>query len=160
MKPRWMLACAVILSAGVLASPWAAAQQASILDKDAAAALGAPDIVPDPDQRSYKIYTYEKAATGGPKRGEEIYYYNCFFCHNEYTKAAPKLQGLFQHATLLLGQPVNDDTVKSQIVDGSPGMPAFKYTLSAADISDLMSFLHNCCFDADNPPPNPQYRAN
>ena len=166
MKSFGLLAgagAAAVLAAGILAAPvllasGAVAQESANLDNQAATAAGAPDITPDPYQRSYKIYMYEKAAKSGPQRGEELFFYNCYFCHNPYTKAAPHLEGLYKFKTLYNGKAVTDDTVMTQVVDGSAGMPAFKYTLSKADLSDLISFLHNCCFDADNPPLNPQYR--
>jgi mono/diheme cytochrome c family protein len=121
---------------------------------------------PDPYQRSYKIYKYMKAAPSGPARGEEIFYYKCVPCHNEYVKGPPQfvlgppqLKGLFSHPTLMSGAPVNDDNVKAKIQNGGPGMPSFRYTMNEADLSDLTSFLHECCFNLDSPPLNPQYRA-
>ena len=57
-------------------------------------------------QRSQEIYEFRKAAESGPERGQEIFYYKCWFCHNEYTKDIPKLTGLYQHANLISGEPV------------------------------------------------------
>jgi len=111
-------------------------------------------------QRSLETYEFKKAATSGPERGREIFYYKCWFCHNEYTKQAPQLTGLFKRETLLSGLPVNDDTVKDRIRNGGAGMAAYKYTLSEADLSDLVSFVRDkCCWDSDAPPANPRYRA-
>ena len=39
--------------------------------------------------------------------------------------------------------PVNDDTVKDQIRNGGAGMAAYKYTLSEADLNDLVSFIRD-----------------
>src|SRR5713101_9600014 len=114
----------------------------------------------DYNQRSVQIYEFKKAAASGPERGQEIFYYKCWFCHNEFTKDIPKLAGLFQHSALLSGQPVNDDTVKEKIRNGGPGMTAYKYTLRDADVDDLVSYLREkCCWSSDSPPPNPRYRA-
>ena len=114
----------------------------------------------DSYQRSLQIYEFKKAAASGPERGQEIFYYKCWFCHNEFTKDIPKLSGLFQHSALLSGQPVNDDTVKEKIRNGGPGMAAYKYTLRDADVDDLVSYLREkCCWSSDSPPPNPRYRA-
>ena len=114
----------------------------------------------DYDQRSLEIYEFRKAAKSGPDRGQEIFYYKCWFCHNEFTKDVPKLTGLYQHAALLSGQPVNDDTVKNQIRNGSANMAAYKYTLSEADLNDLVSYIREkCCWNSDAPPPNPRYRG-
>ena len=39
-------------------------------------------------------------------------------------------------------------------------MPTFKFELSDADIADVVSFVRDkCCWDPENPPLNPQYRA-
>ena len=115
----------------------------------------------DYNQRALEIYEFRKAAQSGAERGQEIFYYKCWFCHNEFTKDVPKLTGLYQHAQLLSGQPVNDEAVKNQIRNGSANMAAYKYTLSEADLNDLVSFIREkCCWDSDSPPPNPRFRAN
>jgi mono/diheme cytochrome c family protein len=110
-------------------------------------------------QRSLEIYEFRKAAPSGPERGQEIFYYKCWFCHNEYTKDIPKLTGLYQRPTLLSGEPTNDETVKQKIRNGGPSMAAYKYALSDLDIDDLVSYLREkCCWNSDSPPPNPRYR--
>ena len=114
----------------------------------------------DYNQRALEIYEFKKAAQSGAERGQEIFYYKCWFCHNEFTKE-PKLTGLYQRAQLLSGEPVNDETVRNQIRNGSANMAAYKYTLSDADLNDLVSFIREkCCWDSDSPPSNPRYRAN
>ena len=61
---------------------------------------------------------------------------------------------------MINGQPVNDDTVKNQIRNGSANMAAYRYTLSDADLDDLVAFLRDeCCWDSDAPPLNPRYHA-
>jgi mono/diheme cytochrome c family protein len=111
-------------------------------------------------QRSLETYEFRKAAQSGPERGREIFYYKCWFCHNEYTKNAPPLSGLYGRGTLLSGLPVNDDNVKDRIRNGGAGMAGYKYTLNEADLSDLVSFVREkCCWDSDAPPPNPRYQA-
>jgi cytochrome c5 len=133
----------------------ATAQQAA--SAGASAQSSAP--IRDKYQRSLETYEFKKAAASGPERGREIFYYKCWFCHNEYTKQAPQLTGLFKRETLLSGLPVNDDTVKDRIRNGGAGMAAYKYTLSEADLNDLVSFVRDkCCWDSDAPPPNPRYR--
>jgi mono/diheme cytochrome c family protein len=147
---RRFLAGALITIVGVLLSP-ALAQQAAP-QKQAT--------VKDDYQRSLQTYEFRKAAASGPERGREIFYYKCWFCHNEFTKNAPQLAGLYQRGALLSGLPVNDDTVKDRIRNGGAGMAAYKYTLSEADLNDLVSFVREkCCWDSDSPPRNPSYRA-
>src|SRR5262245_37749938 len=52
-------------------------------------------------QRSLQIYEFRKAAPSGAERGQEIFYYKCWFCHNEYVKDIPQLKGLFQKSNLV-----------------------------------------------------------
>jgi mono/diheme cytochrome c family protein len=143
------LAAAVIAAMGLAG---AAAQQATPDTKSGAA-------MRDPYSRALQTYQFKKAAASGPERGREIFYYKCWFCHNEYTKHAPQLTGLFKRETLLSGLPVNTDTVKDRIRNGGEGMAAYKYTLSEADIDDLVSFVREeCCWNSDAPPLNPAYK--
>src|SRR5258708_1777923 len=104
-------------------------------------------------QRSLRLDTYRSVADSGAARGETLYFYKCWMCHNQYTKSAPLLKDLYQHAG------VTEDTVTAKIKEGGPGMPAFKASLSEADISDLRAYFHSgkCCVHAENPPPNPPY---
>jgi mono/diheme cytochrome c family protein len=111
-------------------------------------------------QRSLQTYEFKKAAPSGPERGREIFYYKCWFCHNEFTKNAPQLTGLYQRGTLLSGLPVTDENVKNRIRNGGENMAAYKYALSDADIDDLVSFVREeCCWNSDAPPLNPRYEA-
>src|SRR6266700_4078404 len=115
-------------------------------------------------QRSVEVYGYNAAAKSGAARGEVLYYYKCWNCHNDYTRAAgspaPTLKDIFKRTTLVTGDPVNDDTVAKQIRNGSPQMPSFGTALKDADIADLLAYLHNgCCYEETKPPVNPWYRA-
>jgi cytochrome c5 len=114
----------------------------------------------DYNQRSLEIYEFRKAAKSGPERGREIFYFKCWFCHNEYTQGIPKLHDLYKRPTLVTGAAVSDDAVKNQIRNGSASMAAYKYTLSEDDIGDLLSFIkEKCCWDNDAPPLNPRFKA-
>jgi cytochrome c5 len=120
-----------------------------------------PQPAKDYNQRAQEIFEFRKAAQSGAERGQEIFYYKCWFCHNEFVKDIPHLKGLYQKANMLSGQPVSDDAVREQLRNGSPNMPAYKYILSDADFSDLIAYLREkCCWDSDAPPPNPRFRAN
>src|SRR5882757_9949453 len=116
----------------------------------------------DYDQRALEIYEFRKAAQSGPARGREIYFYKCWMCHNELAQGgAPKLVGLFQRPTLVSGDPVNDDTVKAKILNGSANMPAYKHVLNEGDLADLMSWLRDekCCWNSEILPLNPRYKG-
>ena len=114
----------------------------------------------DEYQRSTEIYTYATTAKSGPQRGEELYFIKCWFCHNQFAKTGPQLKDLFKRPTIVLsGEPVNEQTVAEKIRKGGPGMPAYGYILKDPDIADLLSYIkEGCCFDSENPPPNPRYR--
>ena len=122
-------------------------------------------ILTDDLQRSTRQYAFQLAARSGAPRGEEIYFFKCWMCHNQYTvKAgtpAPLLKDLYQRPRLSDGRAVTDENVAAKIRNGGPGMPAYRHTLNDADIADLVSYVREgkCCFEGDEPPPNPWYRA-
>jgi len=112
-------------------------------------------------QRSLQLDNYRILSDSGAARGENIYFFKCWMCHNQYTKTGPLLKDLYQRKTLVTGAAVSDDSVTAKIKEGSPVMPAFKFSLSDADIADLVAYFHSgkCCADGENPPLNPSYQA-
>jgi len=119
------------------------------------------EISTDDLQRSLRLDTYRVVADSGAGRGENIYFFKCWMCHNQYAKSAPLLKDLYQRKTLVGGAPVSDEAVIIKIKEGGPGMPAFKNSLSDTDIGDLQAYFHSgkCCADGENAPANPWYRA-
>src|SRR5438552_981867 len=117
------------------------------------------EIATDDLQRSLRLDTYRVVADSGAGRGENIYFFKCWMCHNQYAKSAPLLKDLYQRKNLVGGALVSDDTVTAKIKEGGPFMPAFKFSLSDADIADLRAYFHSgtCCADGENPPLNPWY---
>src|ERR1700731_4032239 len=63
-------------------------------------AAAAADISTDDLQRSLRLDTYQILGESGAARGENIYFYKCWMCHNQYTKGAPLLKDLFQRESL------------------------------------------------------------
>ena len=105
-------------------------------------------LVPTDDlQRSLRLDNYTVVADSGAGRGEVIYFYKCWMCHNKYAKGGPYLQDLYQRQKLVSGESVSDDSVSAKIKAGGPGMPAYRSTLSDADIADLRAYFHSgkCC---------------
>jgi cytochrome c5 len=127
----------------------------------AAVPASAADAPPaDYYQRSLEIFEFKRGAVSGVERGKEIYYYKCWFCHNDFAEGAPKLTGVYERGTLVTGRPATDEGIKEQIREGSPGMASYKYTLSDRDIDDLVTFIREaCCWKDDEPPLNPRYVA-
>src|SRR3984893_12411698 len=129
--------------------------------KPAKAAGGKDVSMADDLQRSVRLDTYRLVADGGAARGENIYFYKCWMCHNRYAKTGPYLKDLYQRENLMSGDPVSDDAVTAKIKEGGPGMPSFRTSLSDSDIADLRAYFHSgkCCVEGENPPANPWYRA-
>jgi streptogramin lyase/mono/diheme cytochrome c family protein len=112
-------------------------------------------------QRSLLLDTYRIDGDSGAARGEVIYAYKCWMCHNKYTKGGPYLADLYSRSSLVSGGPVNDETVAAKIKNGGPLMPAFHYNFSDADVADLIAYIRSgkCCVEGENPPMNPAYLA-
>jgi streptogramin lyase len=112
-------------------------------------------------QRTYEVLGNNEVATSGAARGETIYFYKCWMCHNQGGRKGDK-SGLVGPA---LGSVVTrlktNEAVAAKIENGGPRMPAFRHTLSEADLADLVSYLATptCCYENDNPPKNPHYVA-
>lgn len=156
---------ALVLAAGIWIGRRAPVQEAAQEPAPAAAQPKPADAEPaqarDLYQRSQAIFEFRKAAESGPERGREIFYYKCWFCHNEFAEGAPKLAGVYQRKQLLSGRPATDDGIKDEIRNGGAGMAAYKYVLSDADLNDLVGYIREqCCWNSDSPPPNPRFRAN
>src|SRR2546427_8801463 len=122
-------------------------------DKDKAAV--------DDLQRSLRLDTYRIEGDSGAARGEVIYAFKCWMCHNKYTKSAPYLADLYKRSTLVSGSPVTDENVAAKIKDGGPLMPANNHNLSDSDVADLVAYIRSgkCCVEGENPPMNPWYKA-
>lgn len=125
-----------------------------------------PDYPSDDLQRSIRLNTYQHFARGGVEYGKTLFYYKCWMCHNGYTVAsnpgqAPLLEGFFEKATMMTGQPVTDENVGSVIMNGGPRMPSYKTDLSPAELRDLIAYMKTdeCCTAEDDPPANPFYTA-
>ncbi|HVB33104.1 MAG TPA: carboxypeptidase regulatory-like domain-containing protein [Patescibacteria group bacterium] len=152
-------ACGIVLAlATAAATPASRSKQTKPPQSVGSSRAGA---LVDRYQKTFIIDNYDEAAKSGPERGENIYVFKCWMCHNEYAKTGPPLKNLFQQSELFSGKPVNDATVAAQIKNGGPGMPSFGTDMTGADIADLVSYLRSgkCCYEGDNPLRNPRYAA-
>jgi len=77
-------------------------------------------------QRSARLDHYKLMADSGAARGENIYFFKCWMCHNKYAKTGPYLKSLYQHESMMSGDPVTDQNVIAKIKEGGPGMPRSK----------------------------------
>jgi virginiamycin B lyase len=157
-----LLAVLAALAIGItLAVAGSIVRSAAARTPRAAGVASSKVIATDDLQRSLRLDTYKLVADSGSARGENIYFYKCWMCHNKYAESAPYLKDLYRRPNLMTGKPVNDETVTEQIKNGGPGMPAFGTTLSDLDIADLRTYFREgkCCVEGENPPANPWYRA-
>jgi mono/diheme cytochrome c family protein len=160
-----MRARALILTSVSLLALFAVA----IAHFDTASAAAAPrkaaagkDVSTNDDfQRSAHADSYTLLANTGAARGENIYFYKCWMCHNKYAKSGPYLKDLFKQENLVNGEPVSAESVTQFIKEGAAGMPSFKTTLSDAQVSDLVAYIKEgkCCAEGEELPKNPWYRA-
>src|SRR5207244_6748418 len=71
-------------------------------------ARGTPDAPKGNLQRSSEILYFKRFAESGSERGKEIYFYKCWVCHNDYTRAAgttaPTLRDLYKRTRMISGQ--------------------------------------------------------
>jgi cytochrome c len=82
-------------------------------------------------------------AAGDAAKGKEVFD-QCSVCHNADStdqKVGPGLKGLFKHAKLANGKPVNEANVREQINEGGNGMPAYKDILSDQEKDNVIAYL-------------------
>ena len=81
------------------------------------------------------------------ERGRKVFDRRCYVCHQKDSERVkelgpPMLDGLFKRDRLVTGKPVTIENLKEIIKMGpTPGMPAFRYTLSDPEIDDLIEYL-------------------
>jgi streptogramin lyase/mono/diheme cytochrome c family protein len=160
-RTQVVVLCTAIALTLAGAAGWSPASPANARSSQTALGQSAPEIPTDDLQRSIRIDSYTEVADSGPRRGENLYFFKCWMCHNQYAQAGPYLKDVYSRATLMSGKPVSDETVREQIKNGGPGMPAFGTTLSDPDIADLLAYIKEgkCCIEGEELPPNPWYRA-
>ena len=76
--------------------------------------------------------------------GRQLYQQSCGVCHTKPTLTSPLFGPSLSKVTFAKGE----DQPKSQIADGSPNMPGFKYHFSAAQIDAIVAYLKT-----QDPPP-------
>lgn len=81
-------------------------------------------------------------------QGKTLFELRCCGCHNgkssNVARIPPNLSGLFERSRLPSGAPATDAQVRSTIEEGRAGiMPSFRDSLSDADTSDIIRYLHS-----------------
>ena len=125
MRVFVLLFCGLFLTVGASAQ----AEGASRKEQSPAPARAPNDVVPLP---SVKSLTPAQAA------GKRLFVQRCSVCH------LPALPSYSAYGPILdksLVEDRGDDAVRQQIAQGSARMPGFQYTLSAAEIEQVVSYL-------------------
>jgi cytochrome c5 len=121
----------ILIIFGLLITVAAGAQTGESSKKDGSttATHAKTDIVPLP---SIKSLTASQAA------GKKLFVQRCSVCH------LPALPSYSVYGPVLSSAVVadrGDQAVRDQIMNGSPRMPGFQYTLSAAEIDQIVDYL-------------------
>ena len=153
MRTRYHLFVAIFAATCLSSIGWGlvASEQAGVPQSD----------IVDRYQRTYEILQNNEAATSGVTRGKTIYFYKCWMCHQEVA-AEGDLSGLVGPSLHDLDQgSLTADAIATKIRNGGPRMPAFRHTLTDADVADLVTYLQDpsCCYELLEPPYNPHYKA-
>jgi streptogramin lyase/mono/diheme cytochrome c family protein len=131
------------------------------------ATSGAPPARPgssasvDAHQRTYEVLGNNEVASSGAARGEVIYFYKCWMCHNNGARNGDKSGLVGPSLANISARLKTGEALAAKIAAGGPRMPAFRHTLAAADVSDLVAYLNTpgCCYENQEPPRNPHYNA-
>jgi mono/diheme cytochrome c family protein len=80
-------------------------------------------------------------------RGRDLFALHCSGCHGrkrlDLGIVPPDLRGIFDRRFLPSGRSATEAVIRSTILTGRSGiMPSFEGTLSAADIQDIILYLH------------------
>jgi mono/diheme cytochrome c family protein len=79
-------------------------------------------------------------------RGHGVFQARCAQCHYDRKDASlhgPALVGVFKKQYLPSGAPANDERVMATILHGRNLMPAMGNSMDAADLDDVMAYLHS-----------------
>jgi mono/diheme cytochrome c family protein len=79
-----------------------------------------------------------KPVTDAEKTGQKLFFQRCSVCHMG-TATAYRLYGppLYDDVVKASG----DEAVRKKILDGSPAMPAWKYTFKPAEVDKIIAFM-------------------
>src|ERR1700683_1450630 len=66
----------------------------------------------------------------------------CHFANSAEKKVGPGLKGIYKRGKFATGKPVNDDEMRVWIQNGGKDMPAFKDNITAAELREVIGYLH------------------
>jgi mono/diheme cytochrome c family protein len=77
--------------------------------------------------------------------GKKVFAEQCDACHfanSAAKKVGPGLKGIYKRGKFATGKPVNDDAMRVWIQNGGKDMPAFKDNITAAELREVIAYLH------------------
>ena len=85
-----------------------------------------------------------RTAKGSALRGRQLFEDDCGICHfpaSNQKKIGPGLRAIYRNGKFANGKKVDDVSMRAWIENGGVDMPAFKESLTAQQVSDLIAFL-------------------
>jgi mono/diheme cytochrome c family protein len=85
-----------------------------------------------------------KTPKGNALRGRQLFEEQCAICHftaSPAKKIGPGLKAIYRTGKFASGKKVDDASMRAWIENGGVDMPAFKESLTAQQIADLIAFL-------------------
>ncbi|MBI1750053.1 MAG: c-type cytochrome [Acidobacteria bacterium] len=85
-----------------------------------------------------------KTPKGNALRGRQLFEDQCAICHftaSSVKKIGPGLKAIYRTGKFASGKKVDDTSMRAWIENGGADMPAFKESLTAQQIADLIAFL-------------------
>ena len=85
-----------------------------------------------------------KTPKGKALRGRQLFEDQCSICHftaSPAKKIGPGLKAIYRNGKFASGKKVDDASMRAWIENGGVDMPAFKESLTAQQIADLIAFL-------------------
>ena len=79
-----------------------------------------------------------KPMTETEKAGEKLFFQRCSVCHLGIPPRYPTYGPLLDQQLVASR---GEDAVRNRIMEGSPKMPAWKYTLKPSDVDNIISYL-------------------
>lgn len=76
--------------------------------------------------------------------GKQIYALQCSVCHfanSAAKKIGPGMKGIYSRGKFVGGEKVDDESMRKWIESGGKNMPAFKDSLKANEVRDLLAYL-------------------
>src|SRR3954469_1215951 len=124
---RW--AGITVLTSGLFGAGLAHLSSQESLPGAPVARTVAPAVV-DSYQRTYEVLGNNELASSGAARGQTLYFYKCWMCHNNGGRNGDKSGLVGPSLTEVTTRLKTDEALAGKISTGGARMPAFRHTLT------------------------------